>query len=82
MAPERKGIAFVSGATWAMRITMDSGLAESTKHGGAWILEPSATGLCEPDLHVFAKLFEGRQERGLETQAFGNSSAWQHSLRS
>ena len=23
-----------------------------------WILEPSATGLCEPDLHVFAKLFE------------------------
>jgi hypothetical protein len=47
-----------------------------------WILEPSATGLCEPDLHVFAKLFEGRQERGLETQAFANSSAWQHSLRS
>ena len=39
-------------------------------------------GLCEPDLHVFAKLFEGRQERGLETQAFANISAWQHSLRS
>jgi hypothetical protein len=32
-------------------------------------------GLCEPDLHVFAKLFEGRQERGLETQAFANISA-------
>ena len=25
-----------------------------------WILEPSATGLSEPDLHVFAKLFEDR----------------------
>jgi hypothetical protein len=37
--------------------------------GGAWILEPSATGLCEPDLHVFAKLFEDRLERGLEAQA-------------
>ena len=36
----------------------------------AWILEPSATGLCEPDLHVFAKLFEDRLERGLEAQAF------------
>ena len=35
-----------------------------------WILEPSATGLCEPDLHVFAKLFEDRLERGLEAQAF------------
>ena len=34
-----------------------------------WILEPSATGLCEPDLHVFAKLFEDRLERGLEAQA-------------
>jgi hypothetical protein len=33
----------------------------------AWILEPSATG--EPDLHVFAKLFEDRLERGLEAQA-------------
>ena len=33
-------------------------------------LEPSATGLCEPDLHVFAKLFEDRLERGLEAQAF------------
>ena len=33
------------------------------------ILEPSATGLCEPDLHVFAKLFEDRLERGLEAQA-------------
>ena len=22
--------------------------------GGSWILEPSATGLCKPDLHVFA----------------------------
>ncbi len=37
---------------------------------GAWILEPSATGLCEPDLHVFAKLFEERLERGPEAQAF------------
>ncbi len=36
----------------------------------SWILEPSATGLCEPDLHVFAKLFEERLERSLETQAF------------
>ena len=35
----------------------------------ASILEPSATGLCEPDLHVFAKLFEDRLERGLEAQA-------------
>ena len=34
------------------------------------ILERSATGLCEPDLHVFAKLFEDRLERGLEAQAF------------
>jgi hypothetical protein len=24
----------------------------------SWILEPSVTGLCKPDLHVFAKLFE------------------------
>ena len=38
--------------------------------GLPWILEPSATGLCEPDLHVFAKLFEDRLERGLEAQAF------------
>ena len=37
--------------------------------GRPWILEPSATGLCEPDLHVFAKLFEDRLERGLEAQA-------------
>ena len=35
----------------------------------AWILEPIATGLCEADLHVFAKLFEDRLERGLEAQA-------------
>jgi len=28
----------------------------------------SATGLCEPDLHVFAKLFEDRLERGLVGQ--------------
>ena len=27
-------------------------------------------GYCEPDLHVFAKLFEDRLERGLEAQAF------------
>ena len=40
------------------------------KNRGAWILEPSATSLCEPDLHVFAKLFEDRLERGLEAQAF------------
>ena len=26
-------------------------------------------GLCEPDSHVFAKLFEDRLERGLEAQA-------------
>ena len=26
--------------------------------------------LCEPDLHVFAKLFEDRLERGLEAQTF------------
>jgi hypothetical protein len=36
----------------------------------SWILEPSPTRLCEPDLHVFAKLFEDRLERGLEAQAF------------
>jgi Response regulator receiver domain len=36
----------------------------------AWILEPSATGLCKPDLHVFAKLFEDCLKRGLEAQAF------------
>jgi hypothetical protein len=35
-----------------------------------WILEPSATGLCKPDLHVFAKLFEDCLKRGLEAQAF------------
>ena len=39
-------------------------------HCLSWILEPSATDLCEPDLHVFAKLFEDRLERGLEAQAF------------
>ena len=39
-------------------------------HRRPWILEPSATDLCEPDLHVFAKLFEDRLERGLEAQAF------------
>jgi hypothetical protein len=38
--------------------------------GWPWILEPSATRLCEPDLHVFAKLFEDSLERGLEAQAF------------
>jgi hypothetical protein len=27
-------------------------------------------GLCEPDLQVFAELFEDRLERGLEAQAF------------
>src|SRR5205085_528667 len=32
--------------------------------------EPSATGLCEPDLHVFAKLFEDCLKGGLEAQAF------------
>ena len=41
-----------------------------TSVGNPWILEPSATGLCKPDLHVFAKLFEDRLERGLEAQAF------------
>ena len=35
----------------------------------SWILEPSATGLCEPDLHVPAKLFEHRLERGFEALA-------------
>jgi hypothetical protein len=39
-------------------------------HRHAWILEPSATGLCGPDLHVFAKLFEDCPKRGLEAQAF------------
>jgi hypothetical protein len=34
----------------------------------SWILEPSATGLCKPDLHVFAKLFEDCLKRGLEAQ--------------
>ena len=42
---------------------------EELTQGTPWILEPSATGLCEPDLHVFAKLFEDRLERGLEAQA-------------
>ena len=41
----------------------------SSCNAEAWILEPSATGLCKPDLHVFAKLFEDRLERGLEAQA-------------
>src|ERR1700730_8556933 len=40
-----------------------------TRNDQSWILEPSATDLCEPDLHVFAKLFEDRLERGLEAQA-------------
>jgi hypothetical protein len=40
------------------------------KKRAAWILEPSATGLCEADLHVFAKFLEDRLERGLEAQAF------------
>jgi hypothetical protein len=31
----------------------------------SWIL---ATGLCEPNLHIFAKQFEDRLERGLEAQ--------------
>jgi hypothetical protein len=37
---------------------------------GRWILEPSATGLCKPDLHVFAKLIEDCLKGGLEAQAF------------
>jgi hypothetical protein len=43
-----------------------SGQTIAIEKGAPWILEPSATGLCEPDLHVFAKLFEDRLERGLE----------------
>ena len=45
------------------------GLRGICRNEASWILEPSATGLCEPDLHVFAKLFEDRLERGLEAQA-------------
>jgi hypothetical protein len=40
------------------------------KKRAAWILEPSATGLCEADLHVFAKFLEDRLERGLEARHF------------
>ena len=45
---------------------------------GAWILEPSATGLCKPDLHVFAKLFEDCLKRGLEAQAFSGREIGGH----
>jgi hypothetical protein len=44
----------------------------------AWILEPSATGLCKPDLHVFAKLFEDCLKRGLEAQAFSGREIGGH----
>ena len=43
-----------------------------------WILEPSATGLCKPDLHVFAKLFEDCLKRGLEAQAFSGREIGGH----
>ena len=46
--------------------------------GSAWILEPSATGLCKPDLHVFAKLFEDCLKRGLEAQAFSGREIGGH----
>ena len=46
--------------------------------GAAWILEPSATGLCKPDLHVFAKLFEDCLKRGLEAQAFSGREIGGH----
>ena len=45
---------------------------------GAWILEPSATGLCKADLHVFAKLFEDCLKRGLEAQAFSGREIGGH----
>jgi len=35
-----------------------------------WILERGATGLCKPNLDIFAKLFENPLERRLEAQAF------------
>ena len=44
----------------------------------AWILEPSATGLCKPDLYVFAKLFEDCLKRGLEAQAFSGREIGGH----
>jgi hypothetical protein len=54
--PQPKGIGHMHG------ITPQS--PRKTTFSAAW---PSAkTGLCEPDLHVFAKLFEDRLERGLE----------------
>ena len=42
------------------RIGLEAGLNSRTK----------CNRLCKPDLHVFAKLFEDRLERGLEAQAF------------
>jgi hypothetical protein len=33
-----------------------------------WILERGATGLSEPDLHVFGKFFGDRLERRLEVK--------------
>ena len=57
--------------------------SDSLRHTGAvgstaWILEPSATGLCKPDLHVFAKLFEDCLKRGLEVQAFSGREIGGH----
>ena len=59
------------------------GCAASIEHDAidpqrAWILEPSATGLCKPDLHVFAKLFEDCLKRGLEAQAFSGREIGGH----
>jgi len=38
----------------------------------------NATGLCKPDLHVFAKLFEDCLKRGLEAQAFSGREIGGH----
>jgi hypothetical protein len=70
----RHGSRPVSGLALAFHSTA-RGVARSTRApmgqpSRSWILEPSATGLCKPDLHVFAKLFEDCLKRGLEAQAF------------
>jgi hypothetical protein len=42
---------------------------------GAWILEPSATWLCKPGLHVFAKLFEDCLKWGHEAATWNAEQA-------
>jgi hypothetical protein len=54
------GTLFLAVAHWRLK---DS-------YAPPWILEPSATGLCKPDLNVFAKLLEDCLKRGLEAQVF------------